>query len=1074
MVNVSSSVLAYIEDGGIPVMTAAIVQANGTSVLVSEEDFWQDSIEILSGTTQSGEFTVGSAVIGSFRFALNNFTGKFDNVNFVGAVIVPAFTVDNYTLTSKNYYLVSHKVTGDVIFCEAYDAMKLLDNAATSVTYPATPASVIQAVATANGISISGSIPSSAIQLAAPSSTLTDRQKLSYACQVLGCFAVIGHDNKLLIKWYDTSSPYTIPDYQSLNVSTDDVTVTGVTVYPSDADSTTTASQAGTTDYSVVIRDNPNVTTDNAAAVATAVYSRIGGTTFRPGTVSILANPFLEPGDAISITGDNACTMLMTNTTYKLSVWQSVTCDSRANDESDLRPSSAYMTNVAANSAQEIAARALNTTVVNVEIQYAYSTSEDTEPTTGWTTDSLPAQAGKYIWQRAVSTMGNGQQVVSDAACISGADALRIEITSSNGQIFRNTTISTVLTAHVYLGRTEISNVTISQMGTLKWYVDSSTTVTITGSTLTVSNLSSSVPVKYTVRLEDSNSNVLALAAISLSQINDIDSTTYYYQLVDSSASAPAKPTTDPPAAAWTTTEPAYASGKKLYFTVKTAYTDGTFEYTDVSLSSSYTAVNTLDTDLDQEGVYMRLTNNGTAHGIFMDTNTGQLYINMTYLSTGTLKLGGASNGNGTMVVKDENDTTIGGWSNTGLYTSAHYPLSTSTGSYMTTMSFDDTSYFPSSQYDSSNNESLSYYQRTAFSLHGTYDSYGEKYPYQLLTNKYGAFQKIEKYSRGSYQNDYGYIVSYPQDDAGALNYSLKTFSYKISNQIIVPRYSEREYLAPLNIQRSSSGGAYYSQTINARKKYTFYNIVKNGDSYETNDNGYVLRDISERGIEFSAINNGLNDDLTNTTTKSHYPRKLNFNFNTGTPYQNPDLTFSTSLTLTSGSEANLPLISCYALGEFSIGSPSVNEEAGTKTDAILRSESSSYGRRLYFRKYDSTITGSYNESGSTDYTDRSFGGVKRSNRIELTSMSNIRTSGWLVVKFLQNANTSSPCYAEISVTKSSSDTSTVDNVVCSAWGPVVSGEQITLTLAFPAHTGQSYHVSTRRNCTFDSAVLFY
>lgn len=71
------------------------------------------------------------------------------------------------------------------------------------------------------------------------------------------------------------------------------------------------------------------------------------------------------------------------------------------------------------------------------------------------------------------------------------------------------------------------------------------------------------------------------------------------------------------------------------------------------------------DEKLNQEVVFNKLTNDGVIKGIFM--KSGQLYINMDYLQTGTLKLGGANNGNGLAVVYNSSGTEIGRWDMNGL-----------------------------------------------------------------------------------------------------------------------------------------------------------------------------------------------------------------------------------------------------------------------------------------------------------------------------------------------------------------------------------------------------------------------
>lgn len=81
----------------------------------------------------------------------------------------------------------------------------------------------------------------------------------------------------------------------------------------------------------------------------------------------------------------------------------------------------------------------------------------------------------------------NGTNGKDGADGADGADAISISITSSNGTIFKNSAISTVLTAHVYKGGTEVTGTALSALGTIKWYKDGGSTAVATGSTLTIS-----------------------------------------------------------------------------------------------------------------------------------------------------------------------------------------------------------------------------------------------------------------------------------------------------------------------------------------------------------------------------------------------------------------------------------------------------------------------------------------------------------------------------------------------------------------------------------------------------------
>jgi hypothetical protein len=70
-----------------------------------------------------------------------------------------------------------------------------------------------------------------------------------------------------------------------------------------------------------------------------------------------------------------------------------------------------------------------------------------------------------------------------------GADAITLVVTSSAGTIFKNASISTELTAHVYRNGTELSEEDIAKIGIVHWYLngaddaDSGTGLTYTLST---------------------------------------------------------------------------------------------------------------------------------------------------------------------------------------------------------------------------------------------------------------------------------------------------------------------------------------------------------------------------------------------------------------------------------------------------------------------------------------------------------------------------------------------------------------------------------------------------------------
>lgn len=154
-------------------------------------------------------------------------------------------------------------------------------------------------------------------------------------------------------------------------------------------------------------------------------------------------------------------------------------------------------------------------TVTNSKTQYQKSTSGTTVPTGTWSDSALAPDVNNYVWTKTTVTYSNGNTAVSYAVAgkqgqqgpqgnpgAAGADAITMAITTSAGNIFKNSSGSTVLTAHVYKGGVEVTGSSLTALGTIKWYKDGSTTAAGTGATITVNASSVSSKAVYEARLE--------------------------------------------------------------------------------------------------------------------------------------------------------------------------------------------------------------------------------------------------------------------------------------------------------------------------------------------------------------------------------------------------------------------------------------------------------------------------------------------------------------------------------------------------------------------------------------------
>lgn len=111
------------------------------------------------------------------------------------------------------------------------------------------------------------------------------------------------------------------------------------------------------------------------------------------------------------------------------------------------------------------AAKKADAAVVSSFDEYAVSSSSIDPPETGWSTDTPEWTDGNFIWRRAVTSYGDGTTVEGVPACMtgnagaSGEDATVVLIDSSNGNAFKNNSVSTTLRAIVFHGANRITTI---------------------------------------------------------------------------------------------------------------------------------------------------------------------------------------------------------------------------------------------------------------------------------------------------------------------------------------------------------------------------------------------------------------------------------------------------------------------------------------------------------------------------------------------------------------------------------------------------------------------------------------
>lgn len=148
------------------------------------------------------------------------------------------------------------------------------------------------------------------------------------------------------------------------------------------------------------------------------------------------------------------------------------------------------------------------TSVTVSSIKYAIGNSATSKPSSFTALSPVATTtANPYLWTEVTYSDGSKAYSVSakgDTGA-AGADAITMVITSSMGTVFKNGSISTTLTAHVYKAGKEITastSPTLASLGTIKWYKDGGSTAVHTGQDYTITGEDVTNKATYTAQLE--------------------------------------------------------------------------------------------------------------------------------------------------------------------------------------------------------------------------------------------------------------------------------------------------------------------------------------------------------------------------------------------------------------------------------------------------------------------------------------------------------------------------------------------------------------------------------------------
>ena len=321
-----------------------------TTLILEKNTLMAGGVTINDGTSNTGSFDIGSAIINQCTVLVNNTDGNYSNYNFekaVATVFAGVVTNDAGSVTwlKKGVFILSDPTTTPaVITLKGVDYMSKFDRDYDgNMTFPRTIGSIVQYCCTQCGVDLETTSFTNSGYLVSNNpfeGEITYRQIISWCAQIACSFARCNVDGRLELKWYDTAAFDTGNEYrrhsvtkisQGPNVNTEDVVITGIRVTASDAADGTEGESAlsGNDGYILEISDNPLIAYGRASETAALIAAVARGMRFRPGSASILGDPTMEAGDAALVTDrkGNQYKLYLTNLTFVVGNFASISCD---------------------------------------------------------------------------------------------------------------------------------------------------------------------------------------------------------------------------------------------------------------------------------------------------------------------------------------------------------------------------------------------------------------------------------------------------------------------------------------------------------------------------------------------------------------------------------------------------------------------------------------------------------------------------------------------------------------------------------------------------------------------------
>ena len=288
-------------------------QTTGSTVLITGANIKQGGFSINRYSASSNALEIGSVIAAEMTLTLDNATGTYDDVNFLGAEFSPQLgTKDWSDEESALTYIPLGVFEGDSVrkqskslVISALDRCVLFDKAVVpgTITYPITVANMVSQICSLCNVTLNtvvSSLPNGnyVINSAPVGDKLTYRQLIAWCCEITGTCGFFDWQGQFCMKWYTTVADDVIApsNRYSSTLAENTIEITGIQIETDD-----NVYLAGDEGYVISIEGN-GLIQGNESTILSNLSPIIVGFEYTPFTAVTEPKPYLYPLDILTFT----------------------------------------------------------------------------------------------------------------------------------------------------------------------------------------------------------------------------------------------------------------------------------------------------------------------------------------------------------------------------------------------------------------------------------------------------------------------------------------------------------------------------------------------------------------------------------------------------------------------------------------------------------------------------------------------------------------------------------------------------------------------------------------------------